>query len=79
MSSSTKIEWTDRTWNPTRGCSLVSPGCQNCYAMKFAHRFSGPGARYDGLTRLGKHGPVWLHESVKDEIVDAIRNLEPGK
>jgi len=30
----TGIEWTGRTWNPVRGCSLVSPGCTNCYAMK---------------------------------------------
>ena len=59
MSANSKIEWTDVTWNPTRGCSLVSKGCENCYAMKQAHRFSGPGGAYEGLTRLGKHGPVW--------------------
>ena len=34
----TKIEWTDKTWNPIVGCSVVSPGCTNCYAMKMAHR-----------------------------------------
>ncbi len=59
MSAGTKIEWTDTTWNPVRGCSLVSDGCRNCYAMKQAHRFSGPGKPYEGLTRLGKHGPTW--------------------
>jgi len=59
MATTTKIEWTDRTWNPVRGCALVSEGCRNCYAMKFAHRFSGKGKPYAGLTRLGKHGPVW--------------------
>ena len=53
MSASTKIEWTETTWNPTRGCSLVSDGCRNCYAMKQAHRQSGPGRAYEGLTRLG--------------------------
>lgn len=42
MSDHSKIEWTDATWNPTRGCSLVSEGCRNCYAMHWAHRFSGP-------------------------------------
>lgn len=36
------IEWTDVTWNPVRGCSRVSPGCQNCYAEKIAARFSDP-------------------------------------
>jgi protein gp37 len=59
VSAATKIQWTDRTWNPVRGCALVSPGCTNCYAMKQAHRFSGAGKPYDGLTRLTGHGPVW--------------------
>lgn len=34
------IQWTDRTWNPTIGCSKVSAGCQNCYAIKDQHRLS---------------------------------------
>jgi protein gp37 len=34
----TKIEWTGETWNPIVGCSIVSPGCTNCYAMKMAAR-----------------------------------------
>lgn len=59
MSTSTSIEWTDVSWNPVRGCSLVSAGCANCYAMKFAHRFSGAGKPYEGLTELGPHGPRW--------------------
>ena len=36
MSDKTKIEWTDATWNPIVGCSVVSPGCTNCYAMRLA-------------------------------------------
>jgi protein gp37 len=56
---STTIEWTDVTWNPIRGCSLVSAGCQNCYAMRQAHRFARPGQPYEGLTELGPHGPRW--------------------
>jgi len=59
MAESTTIEWTDSTWNPVRGCALVSPGCTNCYAMKVAHRFSGKGEAYAGLTKLTKGGPVW--------------------
>jgi len=55
----TKIQWTDATWNPVRGCSLVSAGCTNCYAMKQAHRFSGPGQPYKELTRLAERGPIW--------------------
>ncbi|WGR99634.1 phage Gp37/Gp68 family protein [Bradyrhizobium sp. ISRA443] len=37
----TEIEWTDATWNPTTGCTKISPGCQNCYAERIAERFRG--------------------------------------
>jgi protein gp37 len=36
-----KIEWTDATWNPVRGCTKISPGCKHCYAETFAERFRG--------------------------------------
>ena len=41
MRASSKIEWTDSTWNPVRGCTKVSPGCKHCYAETFAERFRG--------------------------------------
>ena len=41
MSQASSIEWTDATWNPTRGCTKVSPGCKYCYAEAFAERFRG--------------------------------------
>ena len=41
MSLGSKIEWTDATWNPTRGCTKISPGCAHCYAEVFAERFRG--------------------------------------
>src|SRR5256885_1042977 len=41
MSNNSKIEWTDATWNPVRGCTKVSPGCKHCYAETFAERFRG--------------------------------------
>lgn len=41
MAESTMIEWTDATWNPVTGCSKVSPGCDFCYAERFAERFRG--------------------------------------
>jgi protein gp37 len=56
MSAKTGIEWTDATWNPIRGCTLVSPGCKNCYASKVARRFSGPGQPYEGLVRINAAG-----------------------
>ena len=48
MASVSKIEWTDATWNPVRGCSKISPGCKHCYAERFAERFRGvPGHPFE--------------------------------
>ncbi len=48
MSVDSKIEWTDTTWNPVRGCTKISPGCKNCYAETFAERWRGiPGHPYE--------------------------------
>jgi protein gp37 len=48
MSVNSKIEWTDATWNPVRGCTKISPGCAHCYAETFAERFRGvPGHPYE--------------------------------
>ena len=41
MSLASKIEWTDATWNPVRGCTKISPGCKHCYAERFSERFRG--------------------------------------
>lgn len=41
MATKSKIEWTDTTWNPVRGCTKISPGCKHCYAEAFAERFRG--------------------------------------
>ena len=43
MSTISSIEWTERTWNPLSGCSMISPGCLNCYAMRMAARLKGVG------------------------------------
>jgi protein gp37 len=48
MSDHTRIEWTDATWNPIRGCTKISPGCAHCYAETFAERFRNvPGHPYE--------------------------------
>jgi protein gp37 len=48
MSTNSKIEWTDATWNPVRGCTKISPGCKHCYAERFAERFRGvPGHPFE--------------------------------
>lgn len=59
MADATHIEWTDTTWNIVTGCSVVSPGCTNCYAMKLAGtRLKHLPSRV-GLTVDSKAGPVW--------------------
>jgi protein gp37 len=48
MSDKSAIEWTEASWNPTTGCSKVSPGCAHCYAETFAERWRGiPGHPYE--------------------------------
>lgn len=71
MADKSSIEWTEATWNPTRGCSLVSAGCTNCYAMRQAHRFKGKYGAYAGLTRMTTNGPVWTGEiRLEEEMLD---------
>jgi protein gp37 len=62
MADHTKIEWTDATWNPITGCSVVSPGCTNCYAMRLAGTRLAHHESRAGLTRDTKAGPVWTGE-----------------
>ncbi len=81
MSALSSIEWTDRTWNPVRGCSIVSPGCIHCYAMKFAHRFSGAGKAYEGLTKQTKAGPQWTGKIrlVEDALLEPLKWRKPQR
>lgn len=62
MADKSKIEWTDATWNPVTGCSVVSPGCTNCYAMKLAGTRLRHHPSRKGLTAESKAGPVWNGE-----------------
>jgi protein gp37 len=56
----TSIEWTDATWNPVAGCTVLSPGCTNCYAMRMAARLDAMGMeKYRGLTRKSGGRAVW--------------------
>lgn len=77
-----KIEWTDRVWNPIRGCSRVSRGCENCYAERQAARFSGPGMPYEGLVRRNADGaPRWtgLVARVGQALEAPLRWKKPGR
>lgn len=56
----TKIEWTDATWNPVAGCSIVTAGCTNCYAMEMAKRLQAMGVdKYKGLTKRSGKRTIW--------------------
>ena len=56
----TQIEWTDATWNPVAGCSIVTEGCTHCYAMEMAKRLEAMGVeKYAGLTRKTGKRTVW--------------------
>jgi protein gp37 len=93
VSAVSAIEWTDRTWNPVRGCSIVSPGCVNCYAMKQAHRFSGRrlvagsaiagyvDGPYTGLTKRTSAGPQWtgIVRTVESALLEPLSWRKPAR
>jgi protein gp37 len=62
MGDKTGISWTNSTWNPIVGCSIVSPACTNCYAMAQAGRIERmhPNSHYAGTTQSVRgHKAVW--------------------
>lgn len=65
MATQSAIEWTEQTWNPTTGCTKVSPGCKNCYAEGMARRLHAMGAPgYENRFNLTLHEsrleqPLW--------------------
>lgn len=64
----TSIEWTDATWNPVAGCTVLTAGCTNCYAMRMAARLEAMGtAKYRGLTRKSGKRAVWTGKITLDE------------
>ncbi|HFE64759.1 MAG TPA: phage Gp37/Gp68 family protein [Caldithrix sp.] len=59
MANKSSIEWTESTWNPVTGCSKISPGCQYCYAERFAKRLQAMGqANYRNGFKLTLHEHV---------------------
>lgn len=62
MADNTKIEWADATVNYVNGCSVISAGCTNCYAMRLAGTRMKHHPSRAGLTRDTKAGPVWTGE-----------------
>jgi protein gp37 len=68
----TSIEWTDATWNPVAGCTVLTAGCTNCYAMRMAARLDAMGvAKYKDLTRRSGGRAVWTGKvRVDDKSLD---------
>jgi protein gp37 len=75
----TSIEWADETWNPTVGCSRVSPGCDGCYAIGVAHRAMQPAHR--GLTVVTDRGPDWTGEvrQLPERLATPLRWRRPRR
>jgi protein gp37 len=66
--ANTSIEWTDATWNPVAGCSIMSAGCTNCYAMRMAARLESMGLeKYRNLTRKSGGRAKWTGALYLDE------------
>lgn len=87
----TNIEWTDETWNPTRGCSRISEGCRHCYAEGIAARFSKPGMPFEGfaqvtaprdlLDRTGGRRNGWTGkvDLIEDKLLEPLSWRTPRK
>jgi len=77
----TNIEWTDATWNPIRGCSRVSRGCERCYAERQAMRHAGPGRAYEGLVRTVNGHPAWTGEvrCLPGKLAEPLRWRKPRR
>lgn len=67
MATNSKIEWTEATWNPVAGCTVISPGCTNCYAMRMAERLEKMGQKkYSNLTHRSGGRPKWNGKTYLD-------------
>ena len=78
MSTASKIEWTETTWNPVTGCDRISSGCDRCYALTLAKRLKAMGSQKyqaDGDPRTSGPGfAVTVHE---DTVPEPLRWRKP--
>lgn len=81
MADKSKIEWTDASWNPLRGCTRVSEGCRNCYAERMSARFSKPGEPFHGVAEMTPQGPRWTGKvlPVYEHLADPLRWKKPRR
>ncbi|WP_192183295.1 DUF5131 family protein [Mesorhizobium amorphae] len=69
MADKSAIEWTDATWNPVVGCSIVSPGCTHCYAMSMAARIEAMTAALQAKGQTGAPHYVGTTKKVNGHTV----------
>lgn len=81
MAQKSQIEWTEATWNPVAGCSILSPGCTNCYAMRMAARLDAMGQqKYASTTRLSGGRPKWTGRiNIDRKALEAPRSWRSGR
>ena len=80
--ATTAIAWCDRTWNPVRGCSRVSPGCEHCYAELIALRFSRDGLPFHGFVRRDRNEKAqWTGkvELVENALTEPLSWRKPAR
>lgn len=79
MANNTAIEWTEATWNPIVGCSILSPGCIHCYAMpEAARQIRCAAGHYDDgpdVWRFGKKAAGRLLDGVEHNGFPTTENL----
>ena len=81
MATNSSIEWTEATWNPVAGCTVLSPGCTNCYAMRLAARLEMMGQpKYSGLTRKSGGRYKWNGRiNLDSESLDIPKRWKVGR
>ena len=74
------IEWSTFSWNPTIGCSPVSPGCAHCYAQEQAFKLRRMGnLDYDGLTKSGPQHALWtgVIKKMPQRLAEPLHKRKP--
>ena len=81
MSQRTGIEWTDSTWNPVTGCTQVSTGCDNCYALTLAHRLLRDvyTARKPERNTAGNRADPFAVRTWPERLTEPLRWTEPRR
>jgi protein gp37 len=75
MSKKSKIEYADRTWDVVAGCTKVSPGCQNCYALRYVPEFAKTNEQFVGLSDNGEWTGIVRPQ--EDKLLEPLKWKKP--